>query len=225
MQYNPSVLANLMLPLIIETNSENNLQHFIAEFIKKNKVQNRNVFNIYPEGKEISILQIRELKKRIIYEYKETQIFFLHEFDKASFEAQNACLKILEEHRDNIQFILIVKNHRALLPTVLSRSKVLKLALTGKRRSVSSGMEGFLETGDLKIMNNYLLSRSGIEVVELIDDWIELFRALLKRDKNAPLVLKEIVNVRHLLINNNLNPQLALDHILLCIRKVYKLDN
>lgn len=57
--------------------------------------------------------------------YNEEKIALVS-FNTIGIEAQNALLKMLEEPRDGVRFILITTNSRHLIPTVLSRVRIVR---------------------------------------------------------------------------------------------------
>jgi len=83
---------------------------------------------ISPEGREISIARIRDLKKELslscqIAAFKAVIIEKAHLLNRF---AQNCLLKVLEEPPGKTHFILITKYPDLLLPTIRSRCALLK---------------------------------------------------------------------------------------------------
>ena len=76
-----------------------------------------------PEKREITIDQIRELKKDVLVLPNEAakKAYMISSADVMNTAAQNALLAILEEPPRHVVFILETENHMALLPTVRSR--------------------------------------------------------------------------------------------------------
>ncbi len=88
------------------------------------------------DKKNISIKQVRDFVKRLslssfIGQYK---IGIIKDAETLSTGAANALLKILEEPKKDVIIFLITKNSKFLLPTIVSRSQVLKF------RAVSSDL-------------------------------------------------------------------------------------
>ncbi len=86
------------------------------------------ILKIFPEKREITIKQIREIINFIKYrplegEYK---VIFIKEAEKMNLEAANALLKSLEEPPSYVIFILLSENFTQLLPTIVSRSQIVK---------------------------------------------------------------------------------------------------
>jgi DNA polymerase-3 subunit delta' len=78
---------------------------------------------------EISIDQIREIEKSATLKPFEgrNRVYIIDDAEKLSTEAANSLLKTLEEPPPYVQLILVTKNERLLLPTVLSRCQKLDL--------------------------------------------------------------------------------------------------
>jgi len=83
---------------------------------------------IAPEKKEITIRQIREVVNFLKYSPMEApyKVILLKEADKLNLEAANALLKSLEEPPEFALFVLITDNFTQLLPTIISRSQVVR---------------------------------------------------------------------------------------------------
>ncbi|HQF87704.1 MAG TPA: DNA polymerase III subunit delta' [Acidobacteriota bacterium] len=83
---------------------------------------------IAPETKVFKIDQVRALIQEIYYLPFEgrRRVFILDDADRMNEEAANALLKTLEEPPESSSLILITANLYALLPTIRSRTQVLK---------------------------------------------------------------------------------------------------
>ncbi len=95
---------------------------------KLNKNIHPDVLKILPEKKEITIKQIREVIEFIRYRPLEGsyKVIFIKEAEKMNLEAGNALLKSLEEPPYYVIFILITENITQLLPTIVSRSQIVR---------------------------------------------------------------------------------------------------
>ena len=217
-----------MIPIILISNDLRQTNSFVKDFVKKNKISGNYVFEIHPLTKEFSIEQIRELKKSIIYNFSDLHLYILFDFDTASFEAQNAFLKTLEEHQQTIQFMMIVKNPHKLTDTILSRSKIINFAKTAEflaNKELGIALEQFIKSPDLKILARSILQvkQSG-RPSDLFRDLILFFKQRLPVDPKTTKVLKEILAINYSVENNHVDPQAGIDHILLHIRQVYQKD-
>ena len=92
---------------------------------------------VYPKGqKNISVDDIKEL---IDFSYlssaeSDKKVFVLFDFSKATQQAQNKLLKILEEPPKNVYIILCVSNINNVLKTIVSRCNRLQLHKLNKQQ-------------------------------------------------------------------------------------------
>ena len=87
------------------------------------------IISILENKNNISIDQIRELKKEIAYKPYESEkkIYIIESADQMSKEAANSLLKTLEEPPSFATIILLAEDTSRLLPTIISRCQQLKL--------------------------------------------------------------------------------------------------
>lgn len=210
-----------MIPILLITNDFKEITSFIKTIKKKEDV----IINVYPIKTEFSIEQIKEIvRETIIYQpYK--RIYVLENFNYSSQEAQNAFLKTLEENINNIQFVLTASSVHQLLPTIISRVKVINLNKNIKiqlDKTIEKILEDFIKNNSMNILNlDEINIRSKTKVLELLNQIIVFFRNRIHKDKKAIIILKKILSIKPLLENNNLNPQLTIDNLLIYIQKKY----
>lgn len=203
-----------MIPLLIISNNSREIKKYLKKFINKNTL----FFEIKSEGKEYSIKEIKDLIRETNIFHKETRIYFLENFQLSSLEAQNAFLKLLEEPPANTLFVLSVDNENKLIPTIRSRTQIVRL----DKKNLT------VITTQVKAVLNKLISDSNFNLLSItpftLEDIIIFFRERLIFDKKAPAIIKETLKLKNLLENNNLNPQLTLDHMLIFIWKTYNIN-
>lgn len=93
------------------------------------------VRTITPEKDSIKIEQTRSLKREIIYKLYEgrKKVWIIEKADSLTLEAANSLLKILEEPPAETVLILISPAQGKLLPTILSRCRIIRfLPLSSK---------------------------------------------------------------------------------------------
>ena len=212
-----------MIPLLLISNNKSSLNSYVDK-LKKDGV----FFEVSPLTKEYSIDDIKNIIKETKIFYPKTRIYFLCDFHLSSIPAQNSFLKLLEEPPTNVQFILSTDNKNNLLPTIVSRVKIIKLL--GKTESV---VERFIAQEILGVINHTTtkipLTQFKITDKEsaknILFQLIFFFREKLDSDKKAYSVIKEIIRLNSLLETNNLNPQLTVDQGLIFIYKCYNRYN
>lgn len=199
-----------MIPLILVDGKKRQITQFVET---KRKEKNGQIITIKPQKTEYSIGQIREIASEVHIYHKELRIYLLENFHHSSPEAQNAFLKLLEEPPVNTQFILTVPNIHLLLPTIISRAKVIVL---GKNLTPSlSTKKKFLP------LHRLITSDSKETTLNILPELIFLLKDKLASNTHHPAILKEILTVKKLIENNNINHQLALDHLLIFIKRIY----
>jgi len=211
-----------MIPLLIISNDIKQINQYVNN-LKKDDL----FFEITTDGKEYSIKDIRGLIKETSIFNPKKRVYFLADFHLSSIEAQNSFLKLLEEPPKNIQFILSSDNSGKLLPTIISRTKTINLSRK-KMLLINKGLKKKLEELILK-KNLKILGEKEFcqikreEAMTLLDEIIFFFRERMIDDRNATIIIKELLRLKNLLENNNLNPQLTVDHLLIYINNCYNL--
>lgn len=224
-------MQETMIPHLVVGSDEKLIDAYLADFIKKNNISGNFTYKIYPLNKEISISQIREIRKLLTIDVGATRLFVVYNFDTASNEAQNAFLKTLEEKNENNFFLLICKNLGRILPTILSRAKIHKLE-SKKRTSDQDEMklapyfEKIMTAKNYSFLADFWAKEEMYkEPDQLINGMLVFFRSKLKNgDTMAALVLKETLRIKNLIVSNNVNPRLALDNLLIFIFKTYSMN-
>lgn len=117
------------------------------------------------------------------------KIVIIDDFDKVTVEGQNALLKTLEEPMDYLILILISSTMKKILPTIISRCRVLKFSdVTGDR------IEDFLKKKNITKKNARLFSRLSNGNVSLALKYSEDPELLSKREDLIKVLDKIIRN-------------------------------
>ncbi|MEO6509136.1 MAG: hypothetical protein ABIO02_04220 [Patescibacteria group bacterium] len=210
-----------MFPIIFISDDLKKQEEFVQSVIDEGKYLPFYIYKIEPLKTELSIDQIRAIKKEIISAIPNKRLFVLSAFDTASLEAQNAFLKTLEEKNSNNQFVLLVNDIGRILPTILSRSKSIstKKDTTKLNESVQTLLNNIEQKKDFSFLQTVsTINRE--DALKLFDHIILYLEDQLKKQKRATTVLvKKALQQKSLLLNNNLNPQLAVDAFLLFYKK------
>ena len=186
------------------------------------------------EGKEIKIIQIRDLQNSLSLKAYSAP-FKAAIIDKAHLlnqEAQSAFLKILEEPRGNSLFILVSEYPEMLLPTILSRVERVRFYSSPVREKTKGEKEAINEI--IKLSRQNLLSRfqyakaladDSADLKGILDVWLSFFRETLLGVINGKTsdysivklrkILKTIQNISFLISTTNVNARLALEILML----------
>lgn len=202
------VECNIVIPKIITILDEKNGEDIIQLFIREHKIDNSHVLVLRPEKEELTIDQIRQMQKDVNVSFSKEVLVVLYNLDISGSEVQNSLLKILEEQSERIHFVLLVKDAARLLPTIVSRCTLMP------NRNPPIDEDKSLITDPLEYFSfktNSDATKDG--ATTKIDQFLN--SGTIRRGKN----LRYILTMRKLLIDNNMNPILALDSILLFLSK------
>lgn len=222
-----------MIPLILHCANKKEGASFIASLREKHSIPESHLYHIEPLKKEISIQQIREMKRASSLSSKGIRLYVIWDIDTAGIEAQNALLKILEEHAPTNQYLLVSQNPAGLIPTILSRSKTIELrkkSTEKENNAVSSDTVSLLEEAMGNGTYSFLAHPKALNMNKeksqaFLDEVIWYYRRSLSEPSHQSVaVIKRALGLRRLLAANNLNPQLAIDTLLIFIHKLYKLN-
>jgi hypothetical protein len=211
-----------MIPIIYICNDADALESFVAAIIKEQNILPYYVFRIEPIKTELSIDQIRAVKKEVITDSPTIRFFIFNHFDTASLEAQNAFLKTLEEKNGKNIFLMVVTSIGRVLPTIQSRSKVV----SNKKNDIGSYNNDFQDmfnkieqSSDFSFLSS-VSAMNRENAVSFFDMAIlHLEKKLIHGKVVTAELLKKALQQKSLLLNNNLNPQLAVDAFLIFYKK------
>ncbi len=213
-----------MIPLLIVSNNDK----LVNRYVNKLK-EDAFFFEVTPSTKEYSIADIKDLIKTTKIFNPKKRIYFLPNFQLSSVPAQNSFLKLLEEPPTNVQFILSTDSQYNLFPTIISRVKIIKLQIKEgqnvvEKQFIVTILEDLInQTSATKIPLVEFIITDREVVKNTLIQIILFFRNRLASDKNSPLIIREIILLKNLFENNNLNSQLTIDQALIFIWKTYRM--
>lgn len=207
-----------MVPIIIISHSKPAVTAYIKKLLKKIGASEALIKKIEKDGVSLKIDSIRSIVPFLIRATGEIRSVLIYDFETAKSEAQNALLKILEEKVDSTQFVIISKETSNILPTIISRAKVVRLLEHNIKKN--HGLDEF-EFGTFFGNTDKIKAEKALVIIDYLIDKMRhnMKDALVKKDTRQTLekweVLKECLNCRTLLMRNNLNPQMTVDHLLI----------
>ncbi len=113
---------------------------------------------IYVDGEKTSVAQLREILKDSHGASVEggIRVYILSEFQVLNRECQNALLTHLEEPSDNVRFILTASNKNGILPTILSRTALIRTSpLSAEECETALTKEGITDGEAEKLAHTY----------------------------------------------------------------------
>jgi|SRR3990167_855300 len=185
------------------------------------------LISVNEKRQEISIDQIRDLKKNIFQKPQEYTVKFIiiDQAQKLSQEAQNAILKILEEPPKHAIIILEASNKENLLPTIRSRVQIInKFNINDKIPF------------DLLNYENYSLDNALLEInkIDNPSDWLDqqvigLYKKIIadqKKFTNASHIsrilslIEECINIKKM-VEANVNPKQVMSNFIFKLKINY----
>jgi DNA polymerase III delta prime subunit len=211
--------------LILIGLNETKIESYISNFLKREKIEASNVYKVKPSEGRLGAEQIREIIKLAGNSFSTKSVFIIYNFETAKEVIQNSFLKTLEEHQENIYFLMISHSSTGILPTILSRSQLFFLSNT----------DAVLTPADIKLIettinelkaNSTLLTSiiktSPTKKKEQITDFLTKFciyvhQQILANNADKWLIkkAKKAIEAKHLITENNIDPELAADNVFL----------
>jgi DNA polymerase-3 subunit delta' len=132
-----------------------------------------------PKANEITIDLIRELKSNLAISTPEIRKRFviISQAEKLNTESQNALLKILEEPREDILFILETHNLEPILPTIRSRCWIINFSPLSNEDVKKYLTYRFGEKVSEEVFKEICLNFNGENISELIEELLEIIQS------------------------------------------------
>lgn len=164
--------------------------------------------------KAVGIADVRRIQEKVFLKplKSEVRAILLDATTGITIEAQNALLKTLEEAPEATIIIVQVLNADEILPTILSRCKIIEIS-SQKNHLDTSKVLRMINTGEgdrLKFAQD--LSRDKNEALDFLESLIiDLRKNLIVNYKKIKLVQKFYTSIK----NTNVNLRLALENLFL----------
>jgi DNA polymerase III delta prime subunit len=219
-----------MQPLLVHISSTDQRDQYIRKYKHTHNLSDLYTTHIEPEKKQIRIDQIRTVKKLLIHTQTTPQLLVVHQFDTATPEAQNAFLKTLEEHDPLIHILLIVQNIHSILPTVLSRCRIIQKRekdtgiLDEENKEIKEIIETLIQNHSLNVLGNKGLQvKTWHEAQYIFDAIITILRKRFHTEgSRVANLLRTALTYRSSVSGNNTNPQMSIDKLILEIHQAYR---
>ena len=171
-------------------------EKYLAEYGRFEHIA-KNAFNhVFPDKNGYTIDQIRNIISLASHQFDQPTVFVLWGFDTAKDVAQNAFLKTLEEHGEQIIFILVTSNSSLIAPTILSRS--LCVFTTVQQTALTKVDEEKIADFIKKVQKKGVLASTLVQ-----------FNPQKKREE-IPLFLTQFINYGYFALGKKIVPKLWL---------------
>jgi len=204
------------------------IENELSKLKSKLNITQFNYFEILPSP-SISIEEVRKLKQILTLKpYEGTKrLVVIKQLDKATVEAQNALLKILEEPPPGTYIALSAKSAEQLLPTIVSRCQLVfvKEAVSKDLDSDKNTLKLLLKIIESSPGQRLLLaaqySKTKEEALDILEQLLILFESLLHSPTEIKLTTSQIastltkVESAKKYVEGNVNYKATLDILLL----------
>lgn len=219
-----------MIPIILVSDTVRKAENYISEFKKRNHIQDSKTLRYSPEKAIITIDQIREIQN-IAARLRNNEIVIIYDFETAKKESQNAFLKTLEEYSQNAIFFLVVKSYTSILETILSRTRIVRLFT--EKKGAQTKRKVIFDIHNFTFLEEAMNATSMIKKDQFIRAFDDVVLSLYE-DLNADVkgitskkdvqeiaqAISAILEIKGMVISNNLNSEYSLDQALIHVARV-----
>jgi len=220
-----------MQAFLIISSDKKASEDYAIEIVKHEQVEKLDI-TIIENEKTIGIGQVRNLQQSLFLKPLKGKVkaTILKNAENLTVEAQNALLKVLEEPPPNTLIILTISNQDLLLPTILSRCKIIKLnkktpeLLQKEITQYLNLLKSLLlaEAGErLKLAQDYGQSKE--ETLVFLEKVIRALRNKIINEANEgliskhPYILASFQSAYKTISTTNINPRFCLENLFLTL--------
>lgn len=214
-----------MQSFLITTKDKNKASIYITDFLKEKGIYpidvNQQIFE-----KAMGIEDVRNIQKKILLKpfRGKTKAVVIQAYESITPEAQNALLKVLEEPPNNTIIIINTSKKELLLPTIISRCKIIELQdnyLTLSRDESSQYLSVLMSLSKQGIGHKLKLAQDiarNEEAVIWLSKMSIFVRQKLIEDYNDPKylnLLRLLAETYTVIKSTNINQRIALENLFL----------
>lgn len=196
--------CNNVIPQILIIAGETDPVSITAEYASRFSIPLSYVTIVAPEKEELIVGQIQNLHMLTRFSTTRPMLIAIVGLDKSSIEVQNMLLKTLEELAERYIFLLFVESVECLVSTIRSRCLVRSLISTKEddnKKLMLSPADHFSFALNVDTTKEQALQK--------IDDYLK------RSSVQSMSFMKHVLKIRSLIMNNNVDPGMGLDNILL----------
>lgn len=216
-----------MQSFVIASKKKEAKEEYVKKICADYRIDRFDIYIVEQEKGTIGIEEVRNLQKKLFLKplKSPTKAVVVKNAENLTITAQNALLKSLEEPPENTIIILTVSNKDLLLPTILSRCKIIELK--GESPNLQSH-----ERSTFNVQLSTLLKSEVGERLKLAQDtgktkeealiWLEsiilaIRNELIKQPSRSQYLdlLKSLQKTHTILQTTNANPRFALETLFL----------
>ena len=236
MVYNSKLKMTYLVITTQNNLSDNTLNSLINKLwgkeINSKDLENNPDFHLIDgtDVNSIGIEDIKDLQDEMRYKpfQEKVQIALILGAKKLTVQAQNAFLKTLEDSSDYTAYILLTRNERELLPTIISRSKKIYSKERKDDNNSKDQTEICFENEDMIYCFSVFekISKDKIDTLNYLDNYLNSLQNQLRNGIKKGIDIDDIakrislVNITKGQINANGNRKLLLENLYLQIHHI-----
>jgi len=188
--------------LLVGTNKKE-----IEERIRKEAKDTSSRVIYYPSQK---ISDVKEIASFTRLSRNEPILIVCEDVNTASLEALNAFLKILEDPGENISFALTAENTNQVLPTIVSRCRVIKIGNKDLSEKTADKVERFLKSPSQKRLHMLEKIKTREQALSLVQSTMSYTHTNLKENPkiNSQILEECQITLDRLKTNANVKLQI-----------------
>ena len=215
-----------MHSFLIVTKNKNKASSYISNFLKEKGIHPIDI-SLHSFEKAMGIEDVRNIQKTIILKpFKgKAKAVVIEAYENITIEAQNALLKVLEEPPANTLIIISTSKKELLLPTIISRCKIIEL----EEEIISISNDDASSLNDLL---NIILSGKTGDKLKIAQDisknknetflWLEKMAIFVRQklienynDYKYSNFLRQLQKTYAVIKSTNVNQRIALENLFL----------
>lgn len=196
--------CNNVIPQIFIITGEMDAASITAEYASRLSVSPSYIMTILPEKDELVVEQIQNLHTMTRFSTTKPMLIAISGLDKSGIEVQNMLLKTLEELAERYIFLLFVESVERLASTIRSRCLVRSLVPAKEENNKKTAVS---PADHFSFALNSETTRE--QALQKIDDFLR------RSSVQSMPFMKHVLKTRSLIMNNNVDPGMGLDSILL----------
>ncbi|MDP3726717.1 MAG: hypothetical protein Q8Q96_00185 [bacterium] len=196
-----------MQSFIISSKNQSIREEYAKKICGDHHVDRFDIYNVGQEKGTIGIEEVRNLQKKLFLKPLKSPVkaVVIKNAENLTLEAQNALLKSLEEPPDNTIIILTASNKDLLLPTILSRCKIVELKKEEAQLSkneISQYLDIFISLRSCGVGERLKLAQEVGKTKEEALVWLEAMIFVIRKEL---IVQVETENYHELSASQHLN--------------------
>ena len=202
-----------MQPKIIVSPNKKERDEELRRILQQSQITSNNPDLFVLDEEKIGIAQIKQLIKHLSTKPfgKTAKSAVIFEGSNISPDAQNALLKILEEPPEESVILIGADSETRLLPTILSRCKIVTLASHLSGGSVNFDLDELISNS---VGERFEIVEKASDKEKLLNDLTESYREKVLKGKGSGQFLEELLQAQNWK-GSNVNIRTILEYLML----------